>query len=269
MTGAPRAAAPTITACVVARDEAENLAELLPTLHWADEVLVVIDDATQDDSREIAMALADRVESRVFMSFSALRNAALDLAGGDWVFFVDADERVSPALAEEIRAVVARAEASTTGDDVERPAGCWVPRLNVMFGRLILGGGWYPDEQLRLLRRDAAHYDEALLVHEHPEVAGPTEHLQEPLLHFNYQSLRQFFRKQRRYAGLEAETLVRQGVRPRWRSLLGSPVREFVRRYFQLRGWADGPIGLFLSLAMAYYTYERIRIARADQRASA
>ncbi len=259
----------TITVCVVARDEAENLAELLPTLQWADELLVVIDDATQDDSREIATALADRVETRGFVSFSALRNAALDLATGDWVFFVDADERVSPALADEIREAVASAAVAAPGDEAERPVAFWVPRLNVMFGRLILGGGWYPDEQLRVLRRGDAHYDEALLVHEYPEVTGPTGHFQEPLLHLNYRSLQQFLRKQRRYAALEAETLVRQGVRPRWRSLLGTPGREFVRRYFQLRGWADGPVGLFLSLAMAYFAYERVRAIRATQRASA
>ncbi len=259
----------TITACVVARDEAANLAELLPTLRWADEVLVVVDDATQDDSREIAAAIADRVETRGFVSFSALRNAALDLAAGDWVFFVDADERVSPALADETRAAVAGAAAVDDAHarrNVEpKPAsvGFWVPRLNVMFGRLILGGGWYPDEQLRLLRRDVARYDESLLVHERAEVTGPTGHLQEPLLHLNYRSFRQFFRKQRRYTELEAQSMIQQGDHPRRRALIGAPLREFGRRYFTHRGWGDGPVGLFLSLAMAYFAYRRVRLVRA------
>jgi glycosyltransferase involved in cell wall biosynthesis len=259
----------TVTACVVARDEAENLAELLPTLNWADELLVVIDNATQDDSREIARAIADRVETRGFVSFSALRNAALDLVASDWVFFVDADERVSPALAAEARAAIAgatlphRGERPPAGDGEQTPVAFWVPRLNVMFGRLILGGGWYPDAQLRLLRRDAARYDEALLVHEQAQVSGPTGNLGEPLLHLNYRSFRQFIRKQRRYTELEARTLVQQGVRPRRRALLSAPLREFARRYVNLRGWVDGPVGLFLSLAMAYYAYERVRLARA------
>src|SRR4051812_5398911 len=92
---------PSITACVIARDEAINLAALLPQLRWADEVLVVIDDMTTDASAAIAAPLADRVEVRRFASFSAFRNQAMDLARGDWIFFVDADERVSPELAGE------------------------------------------------------------------------------------------------------------------------------------------------------------------------
>jgi glycosyltransferase involved in cell wall biosynthesis len=254
-----------ITACIVARDEAEHLAELLPTLRWADEVLVLIDDATRDDSQTIAEACADRVETRPFVSFSAFRNMAIDLAQSAWIFFVDADERVSPALADELRAAVAeRPQPAPSGSEAGSVA-FWVPRLNIMFGRLVRGGGWYPDEQLRLLRRDAARYDETQLVHESAQVDGPTGHLTEPLLHLNYQSLRQFTAKQRWYTALEAATLIRQGVRPRRRALLGAPLREFTRRYFALRGWIDGPIGLFLSFAMAYYAFQRVRLVRAAQ----
>src|SRR5436190_20775512 len=95
-----------ITACVIARDEAENLRELLPTLRWADEVIVLVDDATTDGSEDVAAKLADRVERHRFASFPAFRNTALELARCPWIFFVDADERVSPALAEEVRAAV-------------------------------------------------------------------------------------------------------------------------------------------------------------------
>jgi glycosyltransferase involved in cell wall biosynthesis len=251
---------PTVTVCVLVRDEAQNLADLLPTLDWADELLVVIDDATTDDSELIAEAFADRIERRPFTSFSAFRNVAMDLARGTWIFFVDADERVSPALANEIQGAVAAASDETQGETT--PVAYAVPRLNVMFGRLIRGGGWYPDEQLRLLRRDLARYDESELVHERASVAGPSGRLTQPLLHLNYQSFRQFIAKQRRYTALEAATWARRGERPRTRSLIGAPVREFIRRYFTLRGWADGPIGLFLSIAMAYYAYKRINLIR-------
>jgi glycosyltransferase involved in cell wall biosynthesis len=251
-----------VTACVVARDEAEHLAELLPTLRWADEVLVVIDDATGDDSGIIAEAYADRVETRPFISFSAFRNVAMDLAGSAWIFFVDADERVSPALADEVRAAIAERQPPADDGDETATVAYWVPRLNIMFGRLVRGGGWYPDEQLRLLRRDAARYDEAQLVHESAQVNGKAGHLTQPLLHLNYRSFRQFFAKQERYTAMEAATLIQQGVRPRRRALLGTPLREFTRRFFVLRGWMDGPIGLFLSLAMAYCAFQRVKTVR-------
>src|SRR5215212_475411 len=128
-----------ITACVIARDEAANLAELLPQLRWADEVLVLIDDATVDDSAAIAVPLADRVETRPFRSFSAFRNEALDLARGRWIFFVDADERVSSDLGNEVQAVVTESERLLASDspDPNPPVAYWVPRHNIMFGRLI------------------------------------------------------------------------------------------------------------------------------------
>jgi glycosyltransferase involved in cell wall biosynthesis len=253
---------PTITACVVARDEAENLVELLPALRWADEVLVLIDDATRDDSQIIAEACADRVELRPFGTFPSFRNTAMDLARSDWIFFVDADERVSPALAEEVRAAIAGDSSPAQDSGAQAPVAYWVPRLNIMFGRLISGGGWYPDEQHRLLRRDAARYDEARLVHELPIVNGSSGHLHEPLLHLSYNSIPEFIAKQRRYNALAVAPMIQAGVFPRRRTLLGAPFREFTHRYFTLRGWTDGPVGLFLSLTMAYYTFQRVRLAR-------
>ncbi len=285
---------PAITACVIARDEAANLAELLPLLRWADEVLVLIDDGSQDDSADVATLMADRVEVRPFQSFSTFRNLAIDLARGRWIFFVDADERVSAALANEIRAAITSANAHpepvegpdhspsahpepvkgrTTERDEEttessEPAAYWVARHNIVFGRLLRGGGWSPDNQLRLLRRGRCRYDESHLVHETVAVDGATGNLSQRLLHFNYATLEDFFRKQRRYTAMEAEALRSSGP-PRRRSYLGAPLRAFVHRFFRLGGWVDGPVGLFLSLAMAYYAFERVRIARKrDERAA-
>jgi glycosyltransferase involved in cell wall biosynthesis len=222
----------------------------------------VIDDSTRDDSQTVAEAFTDRVEIHPFVSFPAFRNAAIDLARSAWIFFIDADERVSPALADEARAAVTGRSPTGFDDGETAPVAYWVPRLNIMFNRLVRGGGWYPDEQLRLLRCDSAHYDETQLVHESAEVTGPTGRLTEPLLHLNYHSFHQFTAKQRRYAAMEADTLVYQGIQPRRRALLGAPLREFGHRYFALRGWIDGPVGLFLSLAMAYYAFVRVRLAR-------
>ena len=260
---APRS--PTITACVIARDEAANLAELLPGLRWADEVLVLVDAATEDDSVAVATPLADRVELLPFVSFPVQRNAALALASGSWIFFVDADERVSQALADEVRAAVGTSERALAQSEEGAPVGYWVPRHNIIFGRLIRGGGWAPDYQLRLLRRGYAQYDESQPVHEIVTLDGPDGYLSERLLHLNYRTFGQFAAKQRRYTAMEAEALRAQGARYRARALVGQPLREFWRRYVGLGGWKDGPVGLYLSLAMAYYAFRRVELTRRDQ----
>lgn len=253
-----------ITLCVVARDEAANLAELLPTLDWGDELLVVIDEATRDDSASVARSFADRVAVWPFVSFPAFRNAALDLASHRWVFFVDADERASSALADDVTAAVAASEASfATGEDAA--VGYWVPRHNIMFGRLVRGGGWSPDYQLRLLRRDSARYDESRLVHEVVLLDGRAGYLDQRLLHLNYGSPADFIDRQRRYTAMEADTLRATGARFRRRALVGQPVRELARRYLALGGWKDGPVGLFLSVVLAYYAFKRVRLVRASE----
>ena len=134
-------------------------------------------------------------------------------------------------------------------------AGWWVPRRNYIWGRWIRHTGWYPDYQLRLLRRGFAHYDPAREVHEIVILDGPEAYLQNPLIHYNYRTVRQFLRKQNYYADYEAAILVEQGIRPRPHSFVLQPLREFHRRYVTLDGYKDGAHGLLLSLLMAYYTF--------------
>lgn len=259
----------TITAGIIARDEERNLQELLPTLRWADELLVVVDAASQDSSAAAARLIADRVEINPFQSYAAQRNAALDFARGEWMFFVDADERVSSELAAEVRRAVdaasTRSRLSLADEAQEGPAGYWVPRQNVIFGHTMRGAGWFPDYQLRLLDRSRARYDEDRPVHEVVQLRGDADFLSTPLLHFNYQNLGQFIRKQRRYTGMEVQALLASGNVPKGRALVGQPAREFWRRYVELGGWRDGWVGLVLSAAMAFYSFERVRLARAGR----
>jgi glycosyltransferase involved in cell wall biosynthesis len=248
---------PRLTAAIIARDAEANLAECLRSVAFADERLVLIDAATLDRSREIALGEGARVEERAFDNFAAQRDAALGLATGDWVLFVDADERVTPLLRDEVLATLAQPD---------RRRGFWIPRHNYLLGRVIRHAGWYPDYQLRLLERRAAHFDPLRPVHELALVDGPLGHLREPLVHFNYRSLGEFVDKQERYCGLEADRWLARFGRPRLRALAGQPAREFWRRYVTLAGYREGPLGLVLSGLLAFYAAKAIWLARLSSR---
>jgi (heptosyl)LPS beta-1,4-glucosyltransferase len=243
----------TLTAAVIAKDAADVLGDCLMSITFADDVLVLVDAATRDATREVARMHGARVEDRAFDTFAAQRDAALNFARGDWVLFVDADERVSPDL---------RAEVMRRISDAGDCRGFWIPRHNYLMGRLIKNAGWYPDHQLRLLRRGFAHYDSVRVVHELPIVDGEVGYLEQPFVHLNYRSLREFVAKQERYCQLEAVRWRKTYGRPRRRALVGQPVRELWRRYVSLRGFRDGPLGLVLSLLLAYYAGRAIWLAR-------
>jgi len=232
-----------VEAVVLTRNEERNIRECLLSLLWAD-ALTVLDDCSDDSTVSIAESLGARVIQQPLQDFAQQRNAALDAARASWVFFVDADERCTPALAQEIRQAV-------TGER----AGWWVPRDNYIFGRLTRHAGWYPDYQLRLLRVGSARYDPARPVHETVILDGDAGHLRHSLIHYNYHSLRQFCGKQRRYARLEAGALARAGVGAKLHSLVLQPLREFRRRFIELEGYKDGWHGLLLSSLLAYYTF--------------
>jgi glycosyltransferase involved in cell wall biosynthesis len=243
---------PRLTAAIIARDEERMLGECLQSIAFADERLVLVDAATRDRTREVARSNGARVAEQTFENFAAQRDAALQLATGDWVLFVDADERVTPALRDEVLGAV------------RQPHGCrgfWIPRHNYLLGHVVRHAGWFPDYQLRLLERGAARFDPLRPVHELALVDGQTGHLREPLLHFNYRSLGELIEKQERYCPLEAQRWLARYGRPRRRALLGQPLREFWRRYVELAGYREGLLGLMLSTLLAFYAGKAVWLA--------
>ncbi len=238
-----------ITAAIIARDAAHDLPDCLGSVSWCDETLVVVDDRTTDDTAQIAREHDARVIVRQFEDWASQRNSALSLCSTNWTLFVDADERVPNTLAEEIRFLL----------EHNRPEdGFWIPRINLICGRWVRHGGWYPDYQLRLMRRERTRYDPERPVHEVVLFDGESRHLTQPLVHYNYRSISEIFTKQAAYAPYDAARLKEQGqVRPR--SLLGGPVREFCRRYIRLGGAFDGPIGILLAVMLAAYEL-RVRL---------
>jgi len=235
----------TLAVVVLAKNEEANITECLESVSWGDALYVLVDSSTTDCTAELARQAGAEVRVRPFVDFADQRNAALEMLEAEWVFFVDADERGTPQLGVEARHAV----------DGETANGWWVPRRNYIWGRWIRHTGWYPDYQLRLLKRSFARYDPTREVHEVVILEGPEGYLQNPLIHYNYRTVRQFLRRQDFYAGYEARILVQQGIRPRPHNLLLRPLCEFRRRYVTLQGYKDGGHGLLLSLLMAYYTF--------------
>jgi hypothetical protein len=243
---------------VLTLNEERHVAACLATLAWADD-LVVLDSMVDPPTARIAAESGARVHGRRFDNYARQRQAAIDLARGDWVLFVDVDERVSNGLALEIRE-----ETRRTGPDA--PMGYWIPRRNYIWGRWIRGGGWWPDAQLRLFRRDRAAYELERPVHELVQIDGQVATLRNALVHYNYETVRQFVEKQRRYAALDAGARLAAGERGHPKRLLSAPARELWRRYVTLGGRRDGAHGLALAaLSAAAAADTQWRVLRASR----
>ncbi len=246
---------PSLSAVILTHNEEKHLPDCLASVRWADEVLV-LDSFSSDRTVAIAHAFGARVEQHAFVNYAAQRDVALALACGEWVLFVDADERVSDELRHEIEAGLALASRSPS------IVGFWIPRQNVIFGAWIKHTGWYPDRQLRLMQRARAHYDATRPVHELVVLDGEAGTLRGHLVHLNYESVGEFVRKQKQYARYDAQKLFAEGARARPHNFMLQPLREFRRRLITLQGWRDGWRGWLLSLLMAWYTFEVYRELR-------
>ena len=242
-------ATPSLTAIVLTHNEERHLPDCLASLRWAP-CLLVFDSYSTDGTRAVAEAGGGRFLQRAFDSYAGQRDAALQAAATEWVLFVDADERVPPALAEEVLSVLGRPEP-----------GWWIPRHNYLFGRLTRHAGWYPDYQLRLMRRALARYDPGRPVHELVLLDSPLPagRLTQPFIHLNYDHVGEFIAKQRDYAAYDAGRLALEGVRARPHHFILQPLRQFYWRFITLAGWRAGLHGLRLSLLMAYFEWTKYR----------
>ena len=235
-----------LTAIILTHNEEEHLPDCLASVAWA-QAVIVFDSFSTDRTVELARAAGAQVVQRAFDNYAGQRNAALQSAATEWVLFVDADERVSPELAQEIQSVLHQPQA-----------GWWIPRHNYLFSKLTLHTGWYPDYQLRLLRRARAHYERP--VHEVVVLDGEAGHLRAPFIHFNYAAVGEFVAKQKYYAAYDAQRLAEEGVRAKPHHLLTQPMRQFWWRFITLQGWKDGLHGLRLSWLMAGFEFEKYRL---------
>jgi len=250
-----------LAAVVLTKNSEGHIADCLASLAWTD-AQVVFDDLSTDRTVELALQHGARVVQHPLEDFAAQRDAALAAVDADWILFVDSDERVTPLLAQEVRQVI-----QYSGPDAR--AGWWIPRHNYMIGHRMRGGGWYPDHQLRLLRRGKARYDPAHKVHEVVVLDGQAGYLSQPFIHYNYDSVREFQQKIGRYTGLEAQILWDKGTRLRPWTPISMPLREFWRRFVTLKGYQDHLYGLLFCGLMAWYTHVTYRRLKKLRRGAA
>jgi glycosyltransferase involved in cell wall biosynthesis len=234
-----------ISATVITFNEEHNIAAALESLSWADEI-VVVDSESADRTVEIARRFTDRVFIRSWPGYSAQKNFAADQAANDWIFSLDADERVSPELADEIRRLKLR--------DSTAPAAFEMPRLTFYLGRWIKHSGWRPDHKLRLYDRSRAAWQGGY-VHETLEVDGKVERIKGDILHYTVRDASEHHLRMDRYTTLAAQQLSSQGKHVSLGSLLLSPAVVFLRSYILKLGFLDGIPGFAIARFAAHYEF--------------
>lgn len=235
---------PRLSAFLIVHDEAELLPGCLASLAGLADEIVVLDDGSTDATEDIARRAGARVEHRPFDDFGHQKQAALELTTGDWIFSIDADERVTPALKAELQArLAARPEQN----------GFWVRREILYLGARLRHGGTGSDWVLRLARRDAARF-ELLPVHEHLLVDGPTARLRGTLEHRTYASLAEHVAKINRYTDMLAARKFEAGRAFRPWHLLRVPWEIWSGLIFRL-GILDGRPGIIWATMTAFYSF--------------
>jgi len=239
-----------LSVVIITKNEAAHIADCLDSVAFADEI-IVLDSGSTDATRELARALGARVEVNAeWPGFGLQKNRALDLATGDWVLSLDADERVPPELAEEIQRVLADPAAD----------GYRVARLSNFCGRWMRHSGWWPDHVLRLFRRESGRFSDDV-VHEHVDLDGRVATLRGHLLHYPYASLELFIDKINRYSTDAALKAHARGRRTTVLGPFGHGFWTFVRHYVLRRGFLDGWQGLILAGMAAtgsFYRYAKL-----------
>jgi glycosyltransferase involved in cell wall biosynthesis len=222
------------------------LPRLLKSVSWADEI-VVVNNSSTDTTDKIAREYTDKVFIRPNLPMlNTNKNYGFGKSTGDWILNLDGDEEITSDLKNEIRETVGN------NKDIN---GYWIPRQNIIFGKWIRHGIWWPDKQLRLFRHGKGRFPEKH-VHEYIAVDGQLGELKTPFVHYNYETVSQFLRKlDDIYTENEVENLIGSGYQLVWQDALKFPASDFVKIYFAQEGYKDGLHGLVLAFLQAFYSF--------------
>ncbi len=239
-----------ISVILATYNEERNIKDCLESVKDLADEIVIVDGSSIDRTVEIAKKYTKQIFIRENpLMFHINKQYAIEKATGDWILYLDTDERATPELKKEILDATC-----PSGGRVRYPlnAGYWIPRKNIIFGKWIKHTGWWPDYQLRLFRRGKG-YLPCRTVHEQPVVKGKTGKLRESLVHYNYQTIFQFIDKLNRlYTENDKNLFLAEKKKIFWHEALSWPANEFFKRFFKEEGYKDGLHGLILSLLQAF-----------------
>jgi glycosyltransferase involved in cell wall biosynthesis len=246
---------PTLTVCIAAKNEAANIADCVASARFADEVLV-LDSGSTDGTADIARAAGATVAITDWPGYGPQQNRGIDMARGDWVFSLDADERISAELAAEIRATLAAPDCD----------GYDVPRRSLFVTRFMRHSGWWPDRTRRLVRRGKGRFT-THEIHANLKVDGSVGHLRAPIIHYSYRDLASVLEKMNRYSSGSARDLHAQGRHGSLGSAIAHGLWAFVRTYVFKLGVLDGAEGFMVAVVNAETSYyKHLKLAEIRRR---
>lgn len=249
---------PKLSVVVITRNEAHNLGAALESVAWADE-LVVVDSGSTDGTTDVARTFTDRIIVREWPGYIAQKNFAAESAEHDWILSIDADERASAPLADEIAGLMNREPGLR---------GYRMPRVSHYLGRWLRSTDWYPDYQLRLYDRRYGRWN-GRYVHESVKVEGPVGTLRHELQHHPYRDVSHHLATMDRYTTLAARAMFEEGRRVGAMQLAWHPVLAFLRNYILRKGVLDGGVGLTVSMLNSYYVFLKLAKLREMQQSAA
>jgi glycosyltransferase involved in cell wall biosynthesis len=235
-----------ISVIVNTRNEESNIEDCLKTLKFADEI-VVVDMESEDKTVKLALKYTKNVFNHKNVGYvEPARNFAIQKATGNWIFIVDADERVPRSLAVKLIKIAKKDEV-----DFIR-----IPRKNLIFGRWIKYSRWWPDFQIRFFKKGVVEWQDQ--IHSIPITTGtginlsPLEELS--LTHHHYTSINQYLERSIRYSKTQGKELLSQGYKLDPKDVFFKPVGEFLSRFFAGEGYKDGFHGFVLASLQAFST---------------
>lgn len=237
---------PSIGVVISAWNEEAKIEKCLESVHFADEIIFV--DNTSTD-RTVSLVKKYKVKLYIRENNPMLnlnKNFGFSQATSNWILSLDADEEIPAKLGQEIRSAI---------DDAGEINGFWITRKNIIFGKWIRHGLWWPDKQLRLFRKNMGKFP-CKHVHEYLELEGKTTDLETPYIHYNYDTISQFIRKMDfLYTESEVAKLSESKYQFTWHDAIKFPASDFVKIYIAQEGYKDGLHGLVLAGLQAFYAF--------------
>jgi glycosyltransferase involved in cell wall biosynthesis len=232
-----------LSVIIVTKNEAHNIVACLKSAAWAEEV-IVLDSGSSDDTVKLATAAGARVIETDWPGYGPQQNRGIDAATYDWIYSLDADERITPALAIEIRDAIRENEFNVFD----------VPRRSLFVTRFMQHSGWWPDRTRRLFRKERARFTDHK-IHANLATQDPVGHLKEPMIHYSFFNYHAVVEKMNRYSSGSAHDLNAMGKRGSLTAAIFHGLWTFIRTYFIKAGFLDGRLGLILAIANAEGTY--------------